>query len=71
MILMGTAFGIIFPLGMVLGVCWYPLGELRMRFSSNIYRFPFFLDCSLALARPGSDCWHYYRRGGLFPRPRP
>lgn len=73
MILMGTAFGIIFPLGMVLGVCLCKKGTVQTSGRTFLLTLRFYstrTDCPLALARPRSNCRHHYRRASILPRPR-
>ena len=65
MILMGLAFGIIFPTGMVLGVRTriYPPTMNQPNITSP--------DRPLSLARPTPNRRHRDRRPSLLPRPRP
>lgn len=65
MILMGLTFGLVFPFGMVLGVC---SGRgCGGRFQNHQLMF---LDCALSMARSCSGRWNRRRRGGLLYGPR-
>ena len=64
MILMGLAFGIIFPLGMVLGVCSWLSRIIPEVLHTNK------LDYPLPLACPPPSRRNDHRRPGLLPRTR-
>ena len=78
MVLMGLAFGVIFPLGMVLGVripfiaAFSPTRppETRNQKPETRNRNPniHILDRSFSLARPGPSRRNYHRRPRLLPR---
>lgn len=72
---MGFAFGILFPLGMVLGVSFFPRkpGHLVEFWGTVVVDSSCVsdIDRALALARSCPDCRYLYRRCRLFPRSRP
>jgi hypothetical protein len=72
MILMGLAFGIIFPLGMVLGVRRFPekppLSSIRKPVSNLVYLVSF-IDRPITMARPCPNDRSRYCSRRIFPRP--